>query len=488
VERLTGSDATFLYMENPVVHMHVTGVILLDPSDAPDGFTFERFRRHLIGRLDRIPVFRRRLVQVPFGIDHPVWVEDPTFDVDRHLWSHRLPSPGGPAEFAEFVGGYASRPLDRDRPLWDMVIVEGLADGRAALVSKVHHVGVDGVSGNELLAHLVDMTAAIEVPEVADEVPGHRMPIEPVPGPIEMVAGAVGSRLADPMRRFRALGRTVGSVVTAAQQITAGEDGHTMARPFDAPRALFNRSITARRSVAFASMPLDDLAFVRSALGGTINDVLLAACTRSLAGYLAQRGEHFDRPLVASVPVSVRGRQVDGGSINQVSDMFVRLPVHLSDPVEQLRFVAADTQEAKAMHGALGQNMLGDVTEMTPPALFKFASRLYSSAGLAEWLAPIHNLVVSNVPGPPVPLYVAGARVVGLFPFGPLVEGSGLNISVMSDMGSVDIGVIACPDVVPDVQDVADGVVEGLAALRGAAERHLAEQDTDGHTAAEVGP
>lgn len=483
MERLTGSDATFLYMENSVVHMHVTGVILLDPSTAPDGFTFDRFRRHLIGRLDRIPVFRRRIVQVPFGIDHPVWVEDPAFEIDRHLWSHRLPAPGGPAELAEFVGGYASRPLDRDRPLWDMVILEGLAGGRAALVSKVHHVGVDGVSGNELLAHLVDMSATVEVPDERDLARTHTAPVEPVPGPVEVLAEAVGSRVSDPMRQLHALGRTVASFVSAAQQIT-GESGHTMARPFDAPRTLFNHSITGRRSVAFASTPLEDLAFVRAALGGTINDVLLAACTRSLRSYLAQRGEHFDRPLVVSVPVSVRGREVDGGSTNQVSDMFVRLPVHLSDPVDQLRFVATDTAEAKAMHGALGQNMLGDVTEVTPPALFKFASRLYSSAGLADRLAPIHNLVVSNVPGPPVPLFVAGARVVGLFPFGPLVEGAGLNISVMSDMGSLDVGVIACPDLVPDVQDVADGVVDGVAALRRAAEQ-VADGD---RPATEVGP
>jgi diacylglycerol O-acyltransferase len=478
VERLTASDATFLYMENPVVHMHVTGVVLLDPSTAPERFTFERFRRHLLGRLDRIPVFRRRLVQVPFGIDHPVWIEDPHFDLDRHLWSHTLPAPGGAEELAEFVGGYASRPLDRNRPLWDMVIIDGLAGGRSAMVTKVHHVGVDGVSGNELLANLVDLEADIVVPERSDE---RARPTEPVPGPFEMVVDAVGSRLSDPLRQVHALGRTLGSVVTAAREITAGEDGHTMARPFDAPRTLFNHSITGRRSVAMATMPLDDLTFVRATLGGTVNDVLLAACTRSLRSYLAQRGEHFDRPLVVSVPVSVRGRQVDGGSVNQVSDMFVRLPVHLTDPVEQLAAVAADSMEAKALHGVLGQNMLGDVTEVTPPALFRFASRLYSSAGLADRLTPIHNLVVSNVPGPPVPLYVAGARVEGLFPFGPLVEGSGLNISVMSNTGSVDIGVIACPDIVPDVQDVADGVVEGVGVLRAAADRVAAEAGESGN-------
>ena len=277
------------------------------------------------------------------------------------------------------------------------------------------------------------------------------------------------SRLSDPLRGARALARTATSVWNAARQVTGGDQGHTMARPFDAPRTLFNRSITGRRSVAFASVPLEDVATVRDAFGGTINDVLLAACAQSLRSYLAERGEHVERPLVASVPVSVHGREVDDGSTNQVSDMFVRLPAHLADPVEQLRAVQVDSREAKALHGALGANLLGDVTDLTPPAIFHLASRLYSSADLADRLPPIHNLVVSNVHGPPVPLYVAGASVVGLYPFGPLVEGSGLNISALSDLGKLDLGVIACPDVAPDVAEVADGIVAAVGVLRAAA-------------------
>ncbi len=420
----------------------------------------------MIGRLDRIPVFRRRLVPVPYGIDHPVWVEDPDFDVDRHLWSHRLPEPGSTEQFAEFVGDYASRPLDHHRPLWDMVLVEGIEGGRAAMVTKVHHVGVDGVSGTELLAHLVDLRPDVQLPE---DTPARSTPVDAVPGPIAVAADAVVARLSDPLRGARALGRTATSVWNAARQVTGGDQGHTMARPFDAPRTLFNRSITGRRSVAFASVPLEDVATVRDAFGGTINDVLLAACAQSLRSYLAERGEHVERPLVASVPVSVHGREVDDGSTNQVSDMFVRLPAHLADPVEQLRAVQVDSREAKALHGALGANLLGDVTDLTPPAVFHLASRLYSSADLADRLPPIHNLVVSNVHGPPVPLYVAGASVVGLYPFGPLVEGSGLNISALSDLGKLDLGVIACPDIAPDVADVADGIVAAVGVLRAAA-------------------
>ncbi|MCB1027815.1 MAG: wax ester/triacylglycerol synthase family O-acyltransferase [Microthrixaceae bacterium] len=468
MERTTAADASFLYMENPVVHMHVTGVMVIDPSTAPDGFSFERFQTFVASRLHRIPPFRRRLKIVPFGIDHPVMVDDPAFDLDDHL--HHRPLPGGTRDdLAAWVGEYAAEPLDRDRPLWDMVLLDGLADGTVAMVSKVHHLLVDGSSGTDLMVQLVDLTREFELEEPPPFEPEGSVPNGPA-----LIAGAVASRVTDPLRGARALGRGLASVGRVMLNVGGGEaDGPTMARPFDAPRTLFNKSITGRRSVAFAKCPLDDLKFVKSTFGATVNDVVLAACTQSLRRYLAKRGETFERPLVVSVPVSVRGQVTDGSSANQVSNMFVRLPVHLADPVDQLRAVRVDTRDAKAVHGAIGADMIGDVTEVTPPAIFNLASRLYSSAHLADRLAPIHNLVVSNVPGPPFPLYIAGAQLVGMYPFGPLIEGSGLNITVLSNMGNMDVGVIACPDVAPDVDEVSDGFVAAVEVLRQAA---VAEQ------------
>jgi WS/DGAT/MGAT family acyltransferase len=251
----------------------------------------------------------------------------------------------------------------------------------------------------------------------------------------------------------------------------ADDDGPTMARPFEAPRTFINRSLTARRSVAFAAAPLDDLRTAKAAFGATVNDVFLASCTQALRAYLLRHGETLDRPLVVSVPVSVHGEAAADRATNQVSNMFVRLPVHVEDPVEQLHAVKADTRDAKVVHGALGADMIGDVTEVTPPAIFNLASRMYSSAGLADRLAPIHNLVISNVPGPPFPLYVAGARLRAVYPFGPLIEGSALNITVLSNMGNMDIGVIACPDVAPDIDELVEGIVAGIEVLRAAAVR-----------------
>lgn len=478
MERLTGADASFLYMENRVVHMHVTGVMLLDPSGMVDGYSFTRFRDHIVERLHLIPAFRRRLLRVPFGIDHPVWVDDPDFDLDDHLHRHRLRSPGRMADLETFVGNYASHPLDESRPLWDMVVVEGIEGGRVAVVSKMHHVAVDGVTGTDLMAQLVDVEPDPAPPDGA-EPPVHtrRIPSSP-----RLAAEAVVSRATDPLRVFRSFGRAAVALGRLGQVVLGEDAGPTMARPFDAPRTFFNHSLTARRSVAFASAPLDDCRFVKSTFATTVNDVFLAACSQALRSYMADHGGIPDRPLLASVPVSVHGQTAEQGSTNQVSNMFVRLPTDLADPLDQLRSVHLETRDAKAAHGAIGADMIGDVTELTPPAIFNLASRLYSRAGLAERLAPIQNLIISNVPGPPVPLYVAGARLEAVYPFGPLIEGAGLNITVLSNMGNMDIGVIACPDVAPDVEDLAAGIAAGIEALRVAATDEVARREQSSTT------
>lgn len=470
VERISAGDAAFVYMENRVVRMHVTGLLLLDPTTMPDGYSFDAFRTYLQGRLDRISMFRRRLLRDPLGIDHPVWVDDPDFDLDDHI--HRVDLGGAATadDLAEWVGEFSSVPLDYGRPLWDMTVVEGFADGTIAVATKMHHVAVDGATGTGIMSELFDLTPDASTAGAESRIPDHAP--RPVPGPVPLVLDALRSRLADPLRGVRALGRTLASAGQLLQAVAGGDDDTpTMARPFDAPRTFFNRSLTQCRSVAFGSAALEDLKVIRSAFGVTVNDVLLAACTVALREYLAANGETFDRPLVVSEPVSVHGHVANANTVNQVSDMFVRLPVHLSDPVDQLRAVHVDTTAAKAAHDALSADIMGDVTELTPPGFFNMASRMYSRAGLAERLAPIHNLVISNVPGPPVPLYVAGARLVGVYPFGPLIEGSGLNITALSNMGNLDIGIHACPDVAPDVDELLRAILDAIATLYAAADR-----------------
>lgn len=453
-------------MENPKIHMHVIGVLVLDPSTRAHGFDYEEFRDHVESRLHRIPLFRQRLLMTPLGLDHPVWADDPEFHIDAHLSHMVMPEgQGSDADLKAWLGNFASIPLDFHKPLWEMVAIEGLDSGLIAIVSKIHHVAVDGTTGTDLMTQLVDLDPG--------QVPDEPQPFEPgnLPTRFELAVRGAASRALDPLRGIRAFRRTLGSAVRVASEVRGtGEERGTMARPFDAPRTFFNRSLTRRRSIAFTAASLDDLKYTKATFGFTVNDVFLAACTQALRRYLADHGEFLTRPLVVSVPVSVRGMRGAPKGQNNVSNMFVRLPVHLENPIEQLKAIHIDTKDAKAVHGALAANIIGDVTDMTTPAIFNLGSRMYSAARLAERLTPIHNLVISNVPGPPIPLYANGMRVMAVYPFGPLVEGAGINITALSNMGNVDIGIIACPDVAPDIDALADGIVEGIRVLRRAAE------------------
>lgn len=476
MERLTAGDASFLYMENPKIHMHVIGVLVLDPSTRSDGFSFDEFRDHVEGRLHRIPLFRRRLLLTPLGFDHPVWADDPDFDIDDHL-SHMSmpPGHGSAARFKQWLGEFASEPLDFDRPLWEMVAVDGLDSGYVAIVSKIHHVAVDGTTGTDLMTQLVDLQ-----PDQVEEEPPPFTPGR-LPSRFELAAYGAISRVRDPFRGPRALRRTLGSAARVIHEVRGTDENRgTMARPFDAPRTFFNRSLTRRRSIAFTAAALDDLKYTKATFGFTVNDVFLGACTQALRQYLADHGEFLTRPLVVSVPVSVRGQRGAPKGQNNVSNMFVRLPVHLDDPIAQLEAIHIDTKDAKAVHGALAANIIGDVTDMTTPAIFNLGSRMYSAARLAERLTPIHNLVISNVPGPPIPLFANGMRIAAVYPFGPLVEGAGINITALSNMGNVDIGIIACPDVAPDIDALADGIVEGIRVLRAAADERGGPSSTNG--------
>ena len=466
MDRLTASDAWYLYLEGPTVHLHVTGLLLLDPSSAPEGFSFDQLRSFISERLHLMPTLRQRLVEVPLSIDHPSWIDDPDFDLDQHLHHRTLDGDGSDAELTALVSEFASRPLRRDRPLWDMVLVEGLADGGAAVAMKMHHCIVDGVSGMEVMAQLLDL---------GPEPTGHEPPSEhrpaPVPSRLDAALSASWSRLTDPLRPVRAATGAAASMVgvaeTSLRRRLGGADA--VAHPLNAPRTRFNASIGPRREVAFGVAPLDDLKAVRSAFGVTINDVVLAACSFGLREYLQTWDRIPDRPLVCSVPVSTHGH--GDPAANQVSNMFVNLPVDVEDPVEQLMAIHRGSLGAKEVQGSVGTHLISDVIELVPATVFQLATRLYSATGLADRLAPVHNLIVSNVKGSPVPLYMAGARVAAMFPFGPLMEGTGLNITVLSNDGEMNLGLIACPDLVPSLDDLLRAMLAGIDVLGEASTR-----------------
>lgn len=473
MQRLSGLDASFLYMETASMHTHVVGTLVLDPSTSPAPYSYERVVDLIRRRLHLLEPFRRRLVPVPFGLSHPVWIEDPDFDIERHVHRTVARPPGSMHELAEVVGDVAGRPLDRSRPLWELWVVEGLEGGRLAMVTKVHHAAIDGVTGADLMAHLFDLE-----PDAADPPPPEE-PWQPEarPGDLALVTGAVRHNLGNPVRMARVLRRTAGSVagVVRAQRRSATDRRPQAALPFQAPRVRWSAAITPHRSVAFGKAALDDLKAVKSAFGTTVNDVVLAATTMTLRRYLAAHDDLPASPLVCSCPVSVHGTS-DRDGTNQVSTLFVRLPVHLDDPGAVLAAISADTKEAKVMQQAIGAETLQDIAQFVPPTVFNRAMRLYSAMNLADRHRPVVNLIVSNVPGPPIPLYAAGARVEGVFPFGPLLEGAGLNVTVLSNMGNVDFGVIACRELVPDVWDIADGFGEAVTELRKLADEGVTDR------------
>ncbi len=477
MERLSGLDSAFLSLETPQMHLHVAIAAVIDPTTMAEPYSFDRLRGFISERLMPAAAFRRRIVEVPFRLNHPLWVEDPDLDLDYHIRRHALPGPGGPLELSELVGSIVGVPLDRSHPLWEMHVVEGLHDGNIALVGKIHHAAVDGVSGAELFVHLMDLSpdgAAASDPRSleADASDGDgRSPPAPerIPSDVELVGRALLSQARRTVSLPALLGRTAG---TASRLVRRHRDPDIVvgALPLRAPRTPWNASITAHRRVAFARVSLDDVRRVRAAFDVKVNDVVLALVSGTIRSYLAERAALPDSPLVGVCPVSVRTDDEQGRQDNRVSAMFVHLRTDIDDVDERLRAIAVTTKGAKADHNAVGARFLQNWAEHAAPSTFALASRLYSRLGVADRHPPIHNLVVSNVPGPDFPLYLAGGRLVATYPLGPVMEGAGLNVTVLSYLGNMDFGFMACAELVPDVWDLADHIETSMTEMLAAAD------------------
>lgn len=454
MRRASGVDAAFLYGETPAWHMHVSAVLLLDPSDVEGGFDIERFVRVTESRLHLAPQFRWRLVEVPFGLDRPGFVEDPDFDIDNHIHRIAVPSPGGPEQLGNLVGELVAIKLDRRRPLWEFWVIEGLEDGRLAVLAKIHHSIIDGVSGAELAGLVLD----IEPDPEPTPPPAEPRLVEPLPDPLELaVRGALSTALT-PVRAVRFLQGSIrqGLAFAGFQSRSAPPPA-----PFQAPRTPFNTEITASRRFAYTSIPLDDVKAIRKAFNVKVNDVVLALCAGTLRSYLIQHGGVPSSPLVAQVPVSLRADD-DRSVGTKVGAMFASLATDIEDPALRLLSIAESTKGAKEMQQALAAEKIMGISEVSPPALIGLAARMYTAAGLDSRTPPVMNLIISNVPGPPFPIYCAGARVEALYPMGPLLYGTGINVTVFSYQDSIDFGFLVCRDVVPDHWSLADGIRSSL--------------------------
>src|SRR5581483_11932943 len=444
MERLTGLDAGFLYMETPSQHLHTMKVAVIDPTGASGGYSFERVKDVLAAHLDRLPAFRRRVVATPWSIHHPLWVDDADFDIDAHLHRVTVEAPGSQDQLDEVVSAVASRPLDRSRPLWELWVVEGLDNGYVGFVAKIHHSVADGVKAAEMLMQgLGPDPEADAAPNGTEPWHGEPWHGEVVPDRSTLMRWALRDLGRDLARLPVLLWHTLRGIVSVIRRRRAGHDAPPT--PFATFNAPFNRSLVAERLFVSASLPLGEVKDVKSALGVTINDVVLGVCAGALRAWLAEKGTTPDRPMVVGVPVSTRD-EFKVGQANSVSNLFCSLPVDCDDPVERVRQARRSMAAAKEQHRALGPEVLEEWSQVTPPALFGAVVRGYSRWNLADRHRPPINLVISNVPGPAEPLYVAGAHLVGIWSMGPILENIGLNITVWSYLDQLNFGLVGCPD------------------------------------------
>jgi len=469
---MSGSDSIFLHSEGGGIHGHSVAVLTLDPGEHDRGVVAERIVEVLGRRAGLVPALTTQIAEMPLGLGQPRRFHAPDFDAARHVRLEVFLDGASRIELEKFVGEMASRPLDRTRPLWELTLVDGLHDGSLALVAKIHHSIADGAKAVDIMLTLLDVEPghADEPIVVPDRV------IEQRPSSTALLADMVGERVRHPLGPIKAgvgLTRALGAVATAP--LWAGR-GRFDVRGVGAPTSPLNGTLDDTRAVAFGQVSLSSLHRARRGSGGaTLNDVLLAACAGGLRRYLDERGCATDRELVASVPISTRAPLSPGetpapgelsGTVNELSSMFVRLPVDRPMNMRRLRSVRNRTINSKRFREVAGRGVAANLVELVPPVLVEGVGP-FGLAPLTRRMPPAQNLVVSNVVGPSVPMYLAGARLLSCNSFAPLPPGCGLSITAMSRDGSMDLGVMVCPSIVPDPDAVLEEVVAEMGQLAG---------------------
>ena len=475
MEQLSGLDGGFLAMETRSVFGHVGSVCIVDAEGARSPLTLEHFTRAIEARLPLVPLFRRRLVTVPLGLDHPYWIEDPDFDIEYHVQELALPTPGNDEQLSEQVARLHARPLDRSRPLWEIYLISGLRGGRAAIYSKIHHAAIDGVSGGDILTAVLDMS-----PDGRELPPIQAFEGEQPPEPAWLLARSALALARQPLQAVRVATTVARSIPGLANvigpplvQFLGSRDNADLLSQtgLRAPTTPFNAPLSPHRKLAFTDLPLSDVKKLREGPGRaglTVNDVVMTLCAGALRRWLQLHEVLPAAPLVAAIPVSVRTRDQKGTFGNRVSMMLAPLPTNVGDPAQRLSAMHEAMRAAKDQHGAIPASLLGDVSQFAMPALANQAWRLSARLRLLERVNPF-NLVVSNIPGPNVPLYFAGAELLAYYPVSALVDGQGLNITVMSYRGNLYFGLVACRELVPDLDVMADFLRDELEALTAAA-------------------
>ena len=455
LDRLTSIDASFLHQEGPESHMHI-GAVLLFEGPAP---AFADLLDHIRGRLHLVPRYRQKLATPPLDTGRPLWVDDPSFNLEYHVRHAALPAPGTERHLLQLVARITSQQLDRAKPLWECWLVEGMADDRFALIMKTHHSLVDGISGVDLATVLFDL-APDGAPPAEQQLEPWRAAPEPSPAQL-VVAGVRGfvTTTAEIAARALAAASRPTRTLAAVREVAEGVGEIVWAGLNPAPETPLNVEIGPHRRYAVVRQELADYKLVKDALGGTVNDVVLTVVSGALARWLRSRGIRTEGlELRALVPVSVRTKHDQGALGNRLTVMRGPLPVYIADPVARLRFVKHAMDGLKDSKQAVGAATLASVNNLAPPTILAQASRLNFSTRL-------FNLLVTNVPGPQVPLYVLGRRLVDVFPIAFLPRNHALAIAIMSYDGGIDYGLLGDYDALPDIDLIAEGIEDGLGEL-----------------------
>jgi WS/DGAT/MGAT family acyltransferase len=446
MEELSGLDASFLYLETPKTPMHIGGVNVLEGS-----MNFDDFRQFIQDRLHTVDKLTQKLVTLPLSIDRPYWAEDPDFELDMHIHRMVLPKPGGWKELRQLASSLFSQQLNRDRPLWEFTFVEGLDDitqvpkGSVALISKVHHAGFDGKSGADLMSMLFDVS-----PTPRPVKPPSPKSTEEIPGSLGLLARGAYNLVTRPTKLPGLLWDTGKSTFKAGYARAHGIEMPTM--PISAPKTRFNDIVEMDRLWNSTILDLSRVKALRKIVdGATLNDVILAICAGALRRYLLEKGELPDKPLVAMVPISTRSEQEKDTMGNQVSAMYIELATNIEDPIKRLNKIHLNTLISKLYQEAIDARSLMGYAELIPFGLAGVASRFYSRAALAKHHKPFFNVVITNVPGPQIPLYLDGHKLLANMGTAPIFDGMGLIMPICSYNGSISISPTSAANLMPDL-------------------------------------
>jgi len=457
LDRLTAVDASFLHQEDADSHMHIGAVTIFEGPAPP----FTAVAEHIRSRLHLVPRYRQKLAYPPFESGRPLWIDDASFNIEYHVRHSALPAPGTEQQLHRLAARIASQQLDRSKPLWECWFVEGLEGDRFALIFKTHHALVDGVSGVDLATVLFDLAPTPQPPPEPE-------PWQPRPEPTNaelLAAGAAGlaKTTLNVAERTIVAGTNPAAAVDALRDVAEGIGEMVWAILNPAPETPLNVEIGPHRRYAIVRNRLDDFRYVKSVLGGTVNDVVLTVVAGALARWLRSRGVRTEGlELRALVPVSIRPKDQRHSLGNQIVLMRGPLPVYIRDPVARLRYVKQQMDGLQDYQQALGARVIADVQQMAPPTILAQASRLQFSTRL-------FNLIVTNVPGPQFPIYMLGRQMLTFFPIAFLPKGHALAIAIMSYNGAIDFGLLGDYDALPDIETIADGIEDGLAQLKSAA-------------------